>query len=240
MTNQNPSSFKLTHLFLITAVFAMVAGMHGCELQLYKVGTKSQGADAVGLDFEQGILITCAAIIQGCAFVGGLFLAFNYLWHKRTLRHPGHWFLAIAAIFQLFDRCLIMTATYHIAYFDLNSSQYIQVYFWTSAVIQLLVSAAWITITVFVAKRFGKMWWLTFGLFTALNLEFVVSQFVLQLDDYYFDFTRIVLLMAIIGSIGQDVRQGEARDWLHWFGVLFTMFELGFYLIWSLNLLVFG
>ncbi len=231
VTNQNPSSFKLTHLFFITAVFALFAGIRGWEIQLYQVGAKSHGADAVGLDFEQSILITCAALFEGWAFAGGLFLSFNYVCHKRTLQHPGHWLLAlsaISAIFYLIERCLYMT----LAYFDGFSFQYQQFYFWTPVIIQILIAAAWITVTVFVAKRFGKIWWLTFGLFTTFHLASVASLVV----GFDLVFTQFVLLMATMGSLWQDVRQGVARDWLHWFGVLFIVFNLGLVTIGTLIL----
>ncbi len=75
----------------------------------------------------------------------------------------------------------------------------------------------------FVAKRFGKIWWLDFRIVHDVSFASVASLVV----GFDLVFTQFVLLMATMGSLWQDVRQGVVRDWLHWFGVLFTVFNLG-------------
>ena len=72
------------------------------------------------------------------------------------------------------------------------------------------------------------MWWFTFGVSATLNLVTVASSLFGKWGDYS-DALRLVLMVAIVGSVGQDIRQSATRDWLHWLGVVYTLFELGLF-----------
>ena len=228
MSNQNVSSLTLTQLFLVTTVFGLAAGMRGCEAQLYNVAQVAHGEEVTGLDLKYKTQLTYLALMDGCALAGGFLLGFNCFRHNRTLQHPGHWLLGLAAIWYLGERAVVMTRAYHIAYFDFNSSQYIHFYSWAFSVVELLTFAGWVAATALVAKRFGKMWWFTFGVSATLNLVTVASSLFGKWGDYS-DALRLVLMVAIVGSVGQDIRQSATRDWLHWLGVVYTLFMLGLF-----------
>jgi len=214
--NRNTSSFKLGHLFLITTMVALMTGMRGCERKLYQAG----GAlDTVGYSLSEGMLVTYLLLIQSCAFAGGLVLAYEYFRHQRKLQHPGHWLIALAAVTHFGERAVYMTRAIHTSYGI--SPQYFRFYELTSAALDILVAVAWVAVTAFVAKRFGKLWLLTFGLLATLQL---VTNFGWSLNLILA--VHCSILIAILACVGYDLRKHVPRDWLHWFGAFFTIFDL--------------
>ena len=161
-------------------------------MQLFQAGSETQFP---GLSWGDGFLTVWILLIESCAFAGGLVLAYEYFRHERRLKHPGHWLIAMAATTYLAQRAVYMTTALYASYgmsqlaFEINA--------WGMTVIFSIETLAWAVITYFVARHYGKLWFLTFGLIATSSL---LAQLPLDL----FSLSSCCVLLATLAAVWQD------------------------------------
>ena len=207
-------------------VVCLTVKVHQWELQLYQVAATTQNQYFTGLDLSQVLLFSWVSLTEGCAFAGGLLLAYGYFRHQRKVKHPGHWLILLTAIEHLFYLGLGMTQAIYVSH-DIATTYY-DFLSYTYFVIAIIGIVAWLAVTLIFARRFGKLWFLSFGML-AIFRNGTPSHLFLTLAILN------AILVVIAGSVRRDLQQNVRRDWLHWFGVLLISCSLLFNLIFYLT-----
>jgi hypothetical protein len=201
-----PPPLRLSHIFLITAVIAVMLTAHRTLVASNEVGSLSALASVwTILDFvTSGMALTLTGL--------GIF------WRRpgwSLFQQPGHWLLALTPL------SLLLNSLWNSYYLN-GDAWWILTFLLPipgTAELILLLAAAW--------KGFGSIWW---RIFFSAQVVFNSIPFITPLsadNRLVYGFVYFVtLLTAIALATLIDIRTSRRRDWLQWAGVAITAFNL--------------
>jgi hypothetical protein len=205
--SSGPPPFRIWHIFLATAVTALIL-----TAQRVLEASKEVGATS-GLAIAWTILelVTTGLAV---AFVGiGVFCR-RAGWS--FLQQPGHWLLLLTPL------TLLNTSLWHFYYLNGNS-------WWILTLLLPIPGTATLILPLVAAwKWFGSVWWRIFFLAEAVcSVVPFITPFSSNARLIYGLICSVSLLALIASATSRDLQRSSRRgDWLHWSGVALAAFNL--------------
>ena len=200
-----PPPLRLSHIFLVTAVTALLLTAHRTLVASNELGPANgtTGAWTIFHLVSNGVAISLVGLGVFCGRPGWSFF-----------QQPGHWLLALEAL------PILQNALWNLYY--LNGSPWWMLTFLLpipgTAELILRFAAAW--------KGFGSPWWRIFFL-ALVVLEVIPFVAPLSGGRLAYGFFYFATLLAVIALAAfSDLRMSHQRDWMHWAGVAIAVLGL--------------
>jgi hypothetical protein len=204
--SSGPPPFRIWHIFLATAVTALILTAQRVLEASKEVGATSGLAIAWTILelVTTGLAVTFVGIGAFCRRAGWSFL-----------QQPGHWLLLLTPL------TLLNTSLWHFYYLNGNS-------WWILTLLLPIPGTATLILPLVAAwKWFGSVWWRIFFLMQVVfNLIPHILPRSAEIRLVYGCIYFFVLMALITQAAFSDVQRSRRRDWLHWVGVAITTFNL--------------
>jgi hypothetical protein len=234
--NYRPSRLGFLHILAWMGVSVLLIVLNLALLTYLESGYSR--ADLIRLAnkvFTSGNSILTAAIL-----VGGAVMLIDFLRGKPGRLQPGHWFLAINALFFPFYLAAQFVGPFLEKFIKSNHSS--TTYFIYSGIEFMLMLAYFGG-----AFRLKEPpWWRCglglLGLATGyLSLQYLAIPFclhnslnsILSLTQYTTPFICLIVAICLFLLMLTDISKGARRDWLHWLGVVYPMLIALIRIVWQ-------